>query len=214
MPKDTLLNLEEEKRNKIIEAAIKEFSQKGYEKGNVGSIAKNAGVSKGSMYQYFNNKGDVYLYCIEKAYEIALKYVDKVTKDCYKMSIFDYIYLSFKNTWSFLIDERDVYVLLQTAVMDTNNVMREKVIEIINNDSKKIFEDVVKNININKEKGLIKTDISTDLILMYVTAIISKFKENMLIMANKKGKEFYETSFDEYEPVIKDMISLIKNGIG
>ncbi|NMC57670.1 MAG: TetR/AcrR family transcriptional regulator, partial [Eubacteriaceae bacterium] len=41
MPKDTFFNLNEEKRIKVLKSAVSEFLDKGYEKGNIETIAKN-----------------------------------------------------------------------------------------------------------------------------------------------------------------------------
>ncbi len=51
-------------------AALAEFAKKGYEIGNVGMIAKQANVSKGSMYQYFEDKEEFYLYLAGYAYSM------------------------------------------------------------------------------------------------------------------------------------------------
>jgi AcrR family transcriptional regulator len=64
MPKETFFNLNEEKQEKIMRASISEFSRYGFEKGNIGSIAGSAGVAKGSMYQYFQNKRELFLYSV------------------------------------------------------------------------------------------------------------------------------------------------------
>lgn len=214
MPKDTLLNLPEKKRNKIIRAAVSEFSNKGYEKGNVSAIAKRAGVSKGSMYQYFNDKKDIYLYCFENAYEISLRYIEDKTKAYENMSIFDYMYLAFKKSWPFLVDEREMYIFIQNAYLDINSEVHSEVIKIVYRDSLPYLKMLTEMIDMNKEQGLIKTKISTDLILIYVEAISSKFKEKMRIIAKENGKEVYDMPFEKFEPLIKDMISLMKNGIG
>ena len=44
------LNLELEKQDRIINAAIKEFAQKGYDKASTNEIVKEAGISKGLLY--------------------------------------------------------------------------------------------------------------------------------------------------------------------
>jgi AcrR family transcriptional regulator len=62
MPKETFFNLNEEKQEKVMRSAISEFLKHGFEKGNIGDIAKNAGVAKGSIYQYFENKRELFLY--------------------------------------------------------------------------------------------------------------------------------------------------------
>jgi hypothetical protein len=46
MPKETFFNLNEEKQENVMRASINEFSKQGFEKGNIGDIAKAAGVSR------------------------------------------------------------------------------------------------------------------------------------------------------------------------
>ncbi|MDF2906144.1 MAG: Transcriptional regulator, AcrR-family [Herbinix sp.] len=51
----------EEKRNRIFEAAINEFAIYGYMNANTNKIARKAEISVGSLFQYFNNKEDLFL---------------------------------------------------------------------------------------------------------------------------------------------------------
>ncbi len=62
MPKDTFFNLTQEKRQKIICAAIDQFAQLHYSSVTINGIVKEAGIPKGSFYQYFENKDDLYIY--------------------------------------------------------------------------------------------------------------------------------------------------------
>jgi AcrR family transcriptional regulator len=62
MPKDTFFNLDEIKRQRIVDAAIEEFSRLHYDKVTINGIVNNAGIPKGSFYQYFENKDDLYIY--------------------------------------------------------------------------------------------------------------------------------------------------------
>ncbi|MBI5946065.1 MAG: TetR/AcrR family transcriptional regulator [Chloroflexi bacterium] len=64
MPKQTFLNLPEEKRNTIISASIDEFAQYGLENASTNRIVENSGISKGSFYQYFEDKQDVFMYLL------------------------------------------------------------------------------------------------------------------------------------------------------
>ena len=58
-------NLTIEKQEVIINAAIKEFVQSGFEKASTNEIVKEASISKGSLFNYFNNKKDLYVYLME-----------------------------------------------------------------------------------------------------------------------------------------------------
>lgn len=64
MPNKSFFNLPEEKRQKIINGAFKEFSENTYDKASIFEIAKNADVSRTSIYFYFKDKLDVYQYLI------------------------------------------------------------------------------------------------------------------------------------------------------
>ena len=60
MPKQTFLNLPEEKRQVIVNAAVDEFTEFGFEGSSINRIVANSGISKGSFYQYFEDKQDVF----------------------------------------------------------------------------------------------------------------------------------------------------------
>jgi len=50
-----------ERRIEIIEAAVREFAEHGYHGADVGKIAAEAGVAKGTIYNYFANKEDLFV---------------------------------------------------------------------------------------------------------------------------------------------------------
>jgi TetR/AcrR family transcriptional regulator len=58
-------SLDPEKRQRIINAAIEEFARNGYEKASTNEIVKTAQISKGSLFNYFNSKKDLYLFLFE-----------------------------------------------------------------------------------------------------------------------------------------------------
>lgn len=64
MPKQTFYNLPREKRETIVNAAIEEFAQYGLENASTNRIVENSGISKGSFYQYFEDKQDVFMYLL------------------------------------------------------------------------------------------------------------------------------------------------------
>jgi TetR/AcrR family transcriptional regulator len=76
MVKQGFLNLTADEQSRIIDAALDEFAEKDFETASLNNIITNAGISKGSMYHYFANKEDLYLYLIDRvleAKEIFLK---------------------------------------------------------------------------------------------------------------------------------------------
>jgi AcrR family transcriptional regulator len=64
MPKQTFFNLPADKRETIVNAAVDEFAEYGLENASTNRIVKNSGIAKGSFYQYFEDKQDVFLYLL------------------------------------------------------------------------------------------------------------------------------------------------------
>ncbi len=65
MPSQTFLNLSSDKQNKIIDSAIKEFSNVAFSDVSINRIIKDAGISRGSFYMYFDDKYDLLMYLLE-----------------------------------------------------------------------------------------------------------------------------------------------------
>jgi TetR/AcrR family transcriptional regulator len=76
MPSSTFFNLPDDKRKKIIECAIDEFAQNDYDSASISQIVANAGIAKGSLYQYFEDKSDLHRYLIELASEKKAEMLD------------------------------------------------------------------------------------------------------------------------------------------
>ncbi|MFD2043302.1 TetR/AcrR family transcriptional regulator [Ornithinibacillus salinisoli] len=69
----TFNNLDIEKQERIINAALLEFAENGFEKASTNRIVKSAGIGKGMLFYYFKNKKELYLYLVEYSLDIILK---------------------------------------------------------------------------------------------------------------------------------------------
>ncbi|TDL31871.1 TetR/AcrR family transcriptional regulator [Jeotgalibacillus sp. S-D1] len=66
MPKLTFYNLSEDKKQTLIASAKKEFSRAPLSEASISNIIKSAGISRGSFYQYFEDKEDVFFYLLNE----------------------------------------------------------------------------------------------------------------------------------------------------
>jgi AcrR family transcriptional regulator len=64
MPTQTFHRLPEERRARLVEAAIEAFSERPYVEASLSKIAERARIPKGSFYQYFTDKLDLYRWLI------------------------------------------------------------------------------------------------------------------------------------------------------
>ena len=80
--------LRPEKRDKIFAVAVDEFA-KGYNSASMNSLAKSAGISKGSIFNYFASKGDLFEGVVSVTLRQVKKYLRGVQDQTSEMSFED-----------------------------------------------------------------------------------------------------------------------------
>lgn len=64
----TFQKLKESKKQRIIDAALDEFTMRPFNEASITNIVKQADISRGSFYQYFGNKENIYKYLVNYLY--------------------------------------------------------------------------------------------------------------------------------------------------
>ena len=65
MPTGTFFRLPEEKRMRLMESAWEEFTHISYADVSINKIIQAAGIPRGSFYQYFDGKEDLFFYLLD-----------------------------------------------------------------------------------------------------------------------------------------------------
>lgn len=84
----TFQNVEPEKQQQILNAALQEFTEKGFDQASTNQIVKAAGIGKGMLFYYFTNKKSLYEYlidyCIDVIEEEYLEVIDYSAQDLFQ----------------------------------------------------------------------------------------------------------------------------------
>lgn len=88
-------NLEPERREAILSAAGEEFAAHGYAAASLNRIIDEAGISKGSLYYYFDDKADLFASVVEQTVERLLESMhgfpmDELTRTNFWETLRDY----------------------------------------------------------------------------------------------------------------------------
>ena len=91
MPKDTFFHLPEEKRAVIIRAAEDEFAANGFDLASIQKIIKKAGISRGSFYQYFHDKEDIFFLLLRRFIDAKIEYLQPSLRAQGDSGFFDFL---------------------------------------------------------------------------------------------------------------------------
>lgn len=94
MPSDTFFRIPEEKRTRLLEAAWTEFTRSRYSDVSINKIICRARIPRGSFYQYFEDKEDLFRYLLEDVKKSLLFRISAVL-DQSGRDIFDFSLLAF-----------------------------------------------------------------------------------------------------------------------
>lgn len=210
MPKRTFNRLDDDKKERVIRAAIEEFQAHGFEKAKIEAIAKNAGVAKGSIYQYFDDKKDLFLYSVTWSLEYFMKMIDRQTP-LEDMDVYDYFLSGSRERFELVKNER----LLVAFSMDVASGKYGSLEKEANNELYRIGEEYeLKLIANGKKKGTIREDLDDKILLLYFQGVTEKFTAKLLEVAQNFELEPTDELYRDMETYLKNMILLLKNGMG
>ncbi|WKA51235.1 TetR/AcrR family transcriptional regulator [Planococcus liqunii] len=69
---EKFINLDDRKKQTILDAALQEFAEHGYQQASTNRIVKKAGIGKGMLFYYFKSKKELYEYLFEYSLDIVV----------------------------------------------------------------------------------------------------------------------------------------------
>ena len=207
MPTETFFKLPEEKKNRIDEASIKEFTRVPIEEVSIKNIVEEAGIARGSFYQYFRSKSDLLDFILKKDFDLMeyfiIQSLEKNNGDIFQVFIelFDYVVeeiftkenIEFHKKFFENLKTKD-NMFAHFSCINMNEECIDEMKPIF--ERKKVVEKIdVANLKIEDEKDL-------------------KVVLNMLVSIMKKSiiTSFQYTSFKEGKNEYIKMIEILKYG--
>lgn len=210
MPKRTFNRLDDDKKERVMRAAIEEFQAHGFEKAKIEVIAQNAGVAKGSIYQYFDDKKELFLYSVTWVLEHFMKVIDRQTP-LQDMDVYDYFLSGSRERFELLKREP----LLVEFSMDVASGKYASLAKEANSELYRIGEEYELRLIANgKKRGTIRDDLDDKILLLFFQGVTEKFTREIMARAKEFKYEPMEEDFGEMESLIENMVSLLKQGMG
>ena len=197
--------LDSEKQQRIIDAALTEFAEYGYENGSTNRIVKNCGISKGSLFKYFENKEELYFYLIDTvsaqmAEEMRVD-VSRLSKDLYERVI---EYSVAEISWYVTNPVKGRFLI--GVASETGSDIGRKIVERYGDKSKDIYEALLKGVDMSGRSNSRK-EIS-DILRWVIMGFNSSFLKS--IAGRDDDIEALKKS---YIKQLKGYLSVLKKGL-
>jgi AcrR family transcriptional regulator len=204
MPKDTFFNLPEEKRALICKVALEEFGEYAFDQASINHIVARAGIAKGSFYQYFEDKADLFLYLARLAGEAKARYIAPVMQNPEEHDFFALLRALYASGIQFAAEHPEYEAISKNLFENKDGSLYRELMAENLPSAYEFFEMLLDNA---VAKGEVRADIDT------------KMLAHMLVPMNAHFVEYYmEHVAPEYDEgmleTLDKFVDMLRSGIG
>lgn len=204
---DNFLKLDNEKQRRIINASLKIFAKTLYKNALTDDIVKIANISKGSLFNYFKSKRDLYLYVFDHSVGVITKeFYDKL--DLSEEDIFEKYENVFQLKLKLLKTFPDIFDFLINSLSDESIEFKEELVTRYG---------TAKNYNIifsNIDKSKFRSDIDVDAAIKMIELTFTGYGNGELSNMTENGvtEELQNKWINDFKKYIKIMKKIYYRG--
>jgi AcrR family transcriptional regulator len=197
----------DERKKEILDCAKKLFSRQGYYQTHISHIIKEAKIARGTIYQYFDNKDDVFITLLEDFYT---KWRNLVSFEQRNMDLDDisakaYFQHRVRQTLLFLAEDPD---LCNIAVRITQG-LPHKVSMLTDRFEKKITSIIADDLKIGQQYKMVRDTLNIESTAAMLTGAL--FRTAFYYFVKKKKKSGYTRK--EIEKITVEFVNVFVPGI-
>ncbi|WP_319421021.1 TetR/AcrR family transcriptional regulator [Pleurocapsa sp. FMAR1] len=216
MPNQTFFNLPDKKRKTITDLAIAEFASHDYDSASITKIVKQAKIAKGSFYQYFEDKKELYLYLVDLASKEKLAFLQQAEPPEPNMGFFLYLRWLFGVGTKFDLTHPALsQIVYRTVYGDVP--FREEVLAMTQASSTEYMKQLVKQ---GIEDGDIATDINPDMAVFAINTLGEGLKHFIPAQLGLDTKQLAQKGvktdidLDAINHIFDDLFQILEYGLG
>ena len=197
MPTKTFANLDPEKSKRIIQAALDEFADKQFGQVNISDIIKQAKIPRGSFYQYFVDKEDLYLYIIDLIKLEKMNFLASSLSNQGDLNFIALVRKLYDDGVKFAI-KYPKYVNILDHLMKNKNELYDKIMAENIVYAENIYADLIEK---DKQKGHIKKDIDTRTFAKIIVQLTTNIAIEELDLTNEEKS--YKKMLERNDQILK-----------
>lgn len=208
MPKPTFFNLPEGKRDALVQAALEEFASTTYHDASVSRLVARLGIAKGSIYQYFEDKQELYLYLVELASRTLLAEIGGQPAD---PDLFTTIRRQMTQTLA-AAARHPLHARLLQQAYTSDLPFQDKIWEQAATTSTTHFGTMVADA---VHSGQIRPDVDPDLVVMVISAVSAELGRYLptRLGLNPQNPDPRQLSSPETERIYDQVMAVLRDGL-
>ncbi|MBM4293582.1 MAG: TetR/AcrR family transcriptional regulator [Deltaproteobacteria bacterium] len=206
----TFRHLPPDKQERVLTAALEEFADKGYHQASLNKVVAQAGIAKGSIYQYFPNKEGLFSFLFQQALGAVRRTLTAVKEETLEQDLFSRLEKSLRAGVRFLREHPRIYNFYLKIQYDKNVPFREEFLAVIRRHAAEYFGSLVRRA---KARGELRPGVPEDAVLFLLDAVFDRFLQATALSALDVTLGLHQAPPEIVDKRIREIIGLLREGL-
>jgi TetR/AcrR family transcriptional regulator len=206
----TFRGLPPDKQERVLDAALSEFADRGYQAASLNRLVAQAGIAKGSLYQYFPNKEGIFRHIFHYALGLVRRTLTTVKEETLEESFFTRLEQSLLAGVRFLREHPRVFSLYLKIQFDRNVPFREELLAAVRRHATEYFDSLVRRARL---RGELRIGMSQDAALFLLDAVFDRFLQAVAVPSLDMSLGLYQAPEEAIRKRVRELMDLLKEGL-
>jgi len=206
----TFLNLAPEKQERVLAAALEEFSDKGYQQASVNTMVSASGIAKGSIYQYFDDKKSLFLYIFNFAIGMVRRTLLAVKEETREEDFFGRLEKSLLTGVDFIRRHPRVYGLYLKILFDQHVPRRQELLSAVRQFAAEYLGSLVRQ---GQARGELRADLPAGAVIFLLDALLDRFLQATALPSFDVTLGLDRVGPEELRCRVGELVGLLKTGL-
>jgi AcrR family transcriptional regulator len=215
MPKQTFYNLPEDKRHLIEQIAIDEFAGHGFDGASISQMVSRAGIAKGSFYQYFEDKHDLFMHLVDLVAQAKMDYFKDRQPPDPNMDFFSYLRWMFQAGYEYAATQSNLHQAVSRVLFGEGLFLGET-FRSAREDSSKMYTGMIQQA---AERGHLNQAVDPVVAAFIIETLLNSL--GMFILSqqpahqstSKQGSMDWLLT-DRAHEIVDNMLLILEHGLG
>jgi AcrR family transcriptional regulator len=207
---ETFANLPEDKRQRVLDAAIEEFAEHGFQGASMNRLAARLAIAKGSIFQYFGSKEGLFGFAFGRAVELFKGPLKAARERARGQGFFEVLRQSLLAGMEFIAKHPRIHRIYLKMLHNEDFPLRERVLGQVRAASAKYFRPLVLE---GIRRGELRADLDPDLAVYVLDTLLDRFLQSLAAAPLDGGLGVFGADRQTVERRAAELVEFLRRGL-
>lgn len=206
----TFENLPDDKQERILSEATREFAEHGFHQASINRMVNRLGIAKGSLFKYFGTKEGLFEYLFDAALRDIKTPLREIRDKTSGLDLFDRIRLCLLAAFDFVDAHPRIYAIYVKMQYQENFPMRDRFLKIVRLSALEFIGELVDDAI---RRGEIADTIDREITIFMLESVLERALHLRAVDGTDPNFLFRNSTREQREKHVAAIANILRNGL-